>query len=256
MAINAVFNGTSLQTASYITNRIDHASAPSRTVNRVGLARVDGSRITNVNYTEKKIVIEGIVTGTSIANLESLCDSLNAAVLGQNGYLDVDYNASTRRYVATNTNLMITREKRLTSALFSAEFVCVAPFGTDTVSSTLLAATTLTTASSSTPLTVGGSAPQVPIITLTLGSLTGATGASVTLTEPVSGQGITVTRTWANGDVLAIDCGAKTVLVNGAVVAFSGMFPTWPPGAQNLNYTDTFTGRSNSVLMTYLKRYL
>jgi hypothetical protein len=70
-----------------------------------------------------------------------------------------------------------------------------------------------------------------------------------------NGQAVTVNRSWSDGDVLVIDCGGKTVTVNGANVNFSGAFPEFPPGAQTLYYNDSFSSRTVTISSVYYEGY-
>ena len=95
------------------------------------------------------------------------------------------------------------------------------------------------------------------LITLTLTSVTGGTPSkSVIISNDSTLRGITVTRDWANGDVLEIDCLNKTLYVNDTVVAYSGQFPKWTPGGSGISYLDDFTTRSATLSAVYTRRFL
>lgn len=85
------------------------------------------------------------------------------------------------------------------------------------------------------------------------------TSTAVFIGNNNNGQGITVTRSWAIGDVLVIDCTKATttpVTVNGVAVAFSGAFPEFPPGAQQIGYLDNFIARNFNISVPYTPLYL
>lgn len=60
-----------------------------------------------------------------------------------------------------------------------------------------------------------GSFLAEPTFNLVVSAVTGATNQSITVKNNVTGQGITITRTWTASDILEIDSAAKTVRING-----------------------------------------
>ena len=78
----------------------------------------------------------------------------------------------------------------------------------------------------------------------------------VTLAITETSETLTITRTWANADVLIIDSVAKTVQVNGSDVDFTGPIFELEPGTYKFTYSDEFTLRNVNIDFQYLKRYL
>src|SRR3990172_1162676 len=92
---------------------------------------------------------------------------------------------------------------------------------------------------------------------ITFSSLSGATGKIVTLTNPDTGEEISITRDWVNTDVLVVNCFTKTLTVNGVEVDYTGKFLGFEPGiSRKLVYEDNFTGRSVTFGFSYTKRYI
>lgn len=239
-----------------MTQQIQHDQLPKRQIYQFPVARIDGSKLTGAFMVDKVIRVEGVVLGSSIANCDSQLDTLKQALAAQEANLDIDYNGGTRRYVATAASVTISRPSAASFASFSIEFACSGAYGKDTSSSTLLSAATDTTASHSPAVTVGGSALfQRPVITALLNSGTGLTNKSITVINPATGAAITVTRTWVAADSLVIDTSLLTVKVNGAVVDYTGAFPTWAPGAGNIQRTDTLTTRSITLSATLVRQW-
>jgi hypothetical protein len=257
MAINISYGGVALQNSTTLIDGIAHDQAPSRNLNQLSLARAHGSKLTAAYFGNKVVRITGRILGSSPINCDSLVDAFRLAITGIEANLDIDFNGSTRRYVATVGQTTITRPTSANFAQFDVEFNCSQPFGFDTASGSLLGATVLTTTGVNTAVTLGGTAPdQVPIITLLVNSGTGLATKAVTITNALTGVGITVTRTWAAADSLEIDCAALTVKVNGAIVNYTGAFPSWAVGAGNIRYADGFTTRNVSLSAVYTKRWL
>lgn len=255
---NISFAGNSLQTANILTNDIDHFSNPNKVATMYSLGHANKSALPFVSYPSKTIQVTGVIIGTSIADLDSRIDTFKSYFTGIDQNLDIDYNGSTRRYVANANVVKLARPGGLLYATFSIEFDCTLPFGKDTsvTNFTLTSPTGRTLNSYTDAVTFAGSAPvQLPVITITLTAVTG--GASfINMGNAANGQSITVNRTWANGDVLVIDCQNRTVTVNGVPVNFTGAFTEFAPGAQTFQYIDGFTTRTFSIAIAYTKMYL
>lgn len=256
-ATNLSFAGNSLQSANILTDKIDHFSIPQKIVNIYALSHANRSSIAYTGYPSKKIVVTGTIIDSSIAALDSRLDTFRAYFLNQDQNLDIDYNGSTRRYIATVNTLSIDRPGGLLYATFSIEFVCTQPFGQDTAATTALTATGRTSSSYSDAYTFLGTAPyQLPVVTVTFTALTGGTAKSVAIGNAGTGETITVTRTWTASDVLVVDCLNQTVTVNGIAVDFTGAFPRFAPGSQSISYADTLTTRTFNITATYNVLYL
>lgn len=254
---NIAFNSNSLQTTSIITSEIDHHSSPNKAVAQASIAHGNKSRIIYTEYKDKKINITGQLVSTTITTLDALIDTFKGYLQGEDKNLDIEYNGTTRRYVATENVTQIERPGGLLFANFKVQFICAFPFGTDLASSSLSTQTTQTNAIYNYAITVAGSAPwQCPVITVTYSAITGLTSKTVSIGNGNTGQIISVTRTWTATDVLEVDVANRTVKVNGVQVEFSGAFPEFQPGSGTLSYADDFTTRTFGLTATYYKRYV
>jgi hypothetical protein len=263
MSVNISFDGHSLQTtgtSSIITNTITHAGLPTKRAQYYALSHANASFLPFVEYPTKPITITGTLVSDTIADMDALLDTFDSYFIAQDANLDIDWNGSTRRYIATATNMLVDRPGNLAWANFTVTFTTQSAFGRDTTSTTALTATGRTSANYSDSVTFNGTAPwQLPIATITVTAqtgLAGVTGSYILWGNAGTGQQIYVNRTWTNGDVLVIDCTQKTVTVNGLPVAFSGAFPTFPPGSQTIGYSDNFSTRTFNITVTYTAAYL
>lgn len=258
MAGGITFASNNFQTANIITQSIDHASIPTKVATLYPLAHANKSALPYINYPKKLIKIAGIVVGTSIVDLDSRLDTFRSYQNLQNQNLDLEYNGGTRRYTATVDSMAISRDDGLSYANFEIEFACTLPWGQDTSATTALnqSARTLNTYSDS--YTFLGTAPfQAPVVTITLTAVSSTGSTTLIWGNGDNGQAITITRSnWTAGDVIVIDCANKTVTVNGIANNFTGAFPEFAPGARALQYTDSFTSRTMTELVTYTVRYL
>lgn len=240
-----------------ITNAIEHTNLPDKDAALYGLANTNQSVIPYVGYPSKKITITGVIVGSTSANLDSRIDSFKQYFLGKDKNLDIEYNGSTRRYVATANGIAVTRQQLALFATFQIEFICTLPFGKNTSATTALSASGRTLSGYTDSYTFLGSGPaQLPLITITYSAVSG--GASfVAFGNNGNGQGITITdQTWIAADVLEIDVANRTVKKNGVEIDFLGAFPEFAPGAQNFSYSDGFTTRTFAITVTYYPMYL
>lgn len=259
---NLTFDSNNLQTYSaatrtgIITSSIDHNDVAAKDIALLGLANTDASVIPRVGYPSKKITIAGTIIGSTQANIDSRIDTFKSYFNGKNKNLDIVYNGSTRRYIATASSVSVVRANKALFATFTVEFICTQPFGRATSVTTALNQSARTASSYNDTHTFVGTAPyQLPVITITYATVTGG-AAFVQFNNSTNGQGIMITdQTWANGDVLEIDCVNKTVKKNGVEIDFLGAFPEFPPGLQGFTYSDGFTTRSLTELITYYPMY-
>lgn len=257
--INVQYNGSSIQTNNIIVSNIRHDSVPGKVQNKFALARTNKSTVTNVQYPERTITISGQVIGSNIADLEQRIDDFKLLMTPSANVanLDIDYNAGTRRYLATISSVTIDRNETLFSVDYSIEFTCLMPWGIDTTTSTLINAATITANNSSQSLTIGGNAPDQPLtITYVLNSFTGTAANTVYLKNNATGQQITINRTWVAGDSLVIDQANLSVKVNGTEVDYGGVFPAFALGAGTLVVSDNWTARNVTFTVTQVKRWL
>lgn len=258
------FNSNDLQTfdavskVGILTNSIEHTNLPDKIAQLFAKADADGSTIPAINYPSKKITIGGSIHGSTQADLDDRIDTFKGYFNGKNKNLDIAYSSSTRRYVATANSISIQRQQKALFASFTVELICTNPFGLDTTASDLWTAKTgFTSATFTETPTVGGNAPyQLPVITITVNSLTGA-GDYVQISNDNNGQELLIYgQGIIAGDVIVIDCVERSVTINDIEVDPYGTFLELEPGANSITYTDGFTTRNVDVEAEYIKRWL
>ncbi len=253
--ISVKYGSLDMQANGMTVTDSDVYSTPKKDVQTEKLAETDGSIIVKTTYESKIFTVNGYMQAADIPTLDALIDTVKAALNLEAQNFDIDYAGSTRRYVATADNIMISRPTGMNTCTFSVEFTCALPVGSDTTSSTLLASTNVTVSPSSLAITVGGSYQAQPYITLTVVSI--STGSNtMTITNGSNQRGVSITRNWSAGDVIEIDSLNQTLYVNNLVVLFTGQFPRWDVGAGTIQYLDTCTSRSVNITATYTRRYL
>lgn len=253
------FNSNDMQTASVQTAVIDHHSGPTKNMVMYDISHTNFSAIPFINWPSKSITVTGRLVSDTISNLDALIDTFKSYFTVQGANLDIGYATSTRRYICTPESPQISRPKGLAYADFTVVFDCTQPFGQDTSTSTAWSASAVTTNTSSNTYTFTGTAPfQIPVTTITVNSVTDATGGYIAFGNNSTGQQVQVTRTWVAGDVLVIDPTNQTtpVTVNGTAVEFSGAFPVFPPGSGTMTYLDNLTARNFNISVVYYPLYI
>lgn len=259
MAKAISFNGNDLQTDNILTADIEHVGGPDVDALAAVLANANKSAVDSLYYPSKTIIVTGRIIGSSISDCESRIDTFKGYFAGvKEKNLDIGYAGSTRRYIATpTTKVEIDQPGGLAYAIFKIEFACSLPFGKATSDSTIVSDTARTDGNYSDNHTFLGTAPmQLPVITITVNSVTDGENTYVLLGNNATGQQIIISRTWAAGDVLEVDCYNRTVKVNGIDVSFAGGFPQFETGSQYLDYADGFSARNFDISAIYTPLYM
>jgi hypothetical protein len=256
MATAVSFDGNNLQTFDgshgIIIQEIDHHGTAEKVAPVYKFAHANGMSIPSTSYGVKSIPVNGEIVGNSLADLDALIDTFKYYFAGEQKNLDIGYNGTTRRYIASSRTIPIPRPNGLFSATFELIFDCQ-PFGQDITSTTALNVTGRTASGYTDSFVFTGTAQsgQLPLFTITYTALTSTGVTAVQVGNTGTGQQITIMRGWLSGDVLTIDCANKTVKVNGTKVDFAGAFPMFPKGSQGMSYSDTHTTRTFNELVTY-----
>jgi len=248
------YNSYNLQTSNIITERIFHTSAPENDLQTEPKMRRDGSYLMSNYWVRKVIVATGTILGSSVSDLDSRIDVLKQNLVGENLNLDIGYSGGTRRYRATVRRIDIEREHFHTNwCPFTIEFVCADAFGKDT-SSTSVTQDDNTTSPFSKTFTIRGSIGPYPVITLDFTS--GSNVTEITIENTTTGDSITITRGFSDGESLEIDCENMTVKVDGTEVDFSGVFPEFVVGSNTLQVTVTGSPFDIDLDITYTNLYI
>lgn len=246
-----------LQSESVVTQETDVWSPAVKNVQVEPLAQHDGGSYVRDSLAPKTFSIAGTLQGADTrAETDALIDAFVLGLSPSQTNFDIDNGSGKRRYICTAKSPVLARKKGLNTVGFSVEFVVPSGVGSDVDTSVLLAPTAITTATSSTAITVGGTYIAEPTIRLVYSAISGGTAKTVSISNGTTLRGIQITRNWVSGDVLELDSTNMSLYVNSIPVDFSGMFPEWDVGTGAITVIDDFTTRTGSLSATYTRRWL
>lgn len=236
--------------------RIDHLDAPDRLLDFQKLARAPGSKLIDDQLDTKIISLYGTLSGTTKALFEANRDLLLSKIQASNAVLRIPVAGANRDFTGTFKRPDLPYKPGGGLAEFTLTFVCTDPLGYLTSATTDVSAVVITTTpSTKTFAAIGGSYYANPTITAVLGSGTGLTNKTMTITNQ-AGNALVISRTFVAADSIVIDVGAQTVKVNGVLTDYTGTFPTLAVGDTQITYADTLTTRSVTLTVTHKNRYL
>jgi hypothetical protein len=228
----------------------------SRTITTNPIARANKSVTSSAFNRERHLQVTVEIGQDSRELLDLAIDKLKTILQGLEKTLILDYGGGLRQWTATFDNNMAYSDMAGGHATIVIPFLAADGNGYDTTTTALVNSVLTGSTRTENVFFAGSSERQLPIITITLTTVTSGTSHGITITNPATSQAIVINRTtWTNADILVIDTAAKTVQVNGTDVAFTGPFPEWALGAGTLQYADTFTARKYTLNVIYRKRY-
>lgn len=246
-------NDLSILVGAALTDH-DFNNLPNRVLSLHKLARANKSVLTSAEYSSKEATVNFIIKGCDRGESEAVMERLKSYLRPINSPLIV--SQAEREITFDDATLNEVNYRWVSNKLVvTLVFVIADPVGHEDTN-TILLNVTVTTSTSSNAVDNDGSFDSEPIINVLVTTVTGGTAQSMSIKNEETGQGITMTRTWANSDTVEIDSSDKTITINGAISDYTGQFPTFPPGNGSLGYSDTFSTRSVGLTATYQKRFI
>lgn len=260
---NVTYNAVSLQTynpttrVGIIVRSIKHTDAPDASGDAIAIANASDSNVPTFEHTNKVITIEGVIAGSTQADLDNRIDAFKGYFNRRNKNLDIVYSTGARRYTVMKSNgISINRQNKVIWADFTVVLFCK-PFGIDTTPTVIANSVGVTGASHTYTPTISGSAPyQLPVFTITVTAKTGS-GDYIQVSNDLNGQQTIVTGLGlVAGDVVVFDSVKRRVTRNGVVVDYGGTFLEFEPGPVSFTITDGFATRTKTVLGEIYRRWL
>lgn len=253
-----IFNGVTISTLPGVTiiSATPHSPA-NRTLDMNLLTRSSKSKVAGAFFTSKDIEVKLVINASTRAELQQRADVLMSYLYTPEAELIFEYAGANRKYTATLYSATNNSEMLGSFVEMVLVFRTSDPFGYDTTYTTPVNGVSVTAAARTDSISFGGSAPtQVPVITIAYSAIGGGTSETVSIGNGSSSQTLTITRTWSSTDTLIVDVLNGTVKVNGTEVDYTGAIPEFEPGSRDVTYGDTFSSRTFTYTIKYLKRYI
>lgn len=230
-----------------------HRPAP-RELNINPIARADKSSVSSGFYKNRKIHVQCTIGRDNKADLQSSLRHLEALLQGREKPLVLPIAGTNTEFTATKDNIMV---GVLTGgfAEIDIEFFCSNPTGYNESSTSLYSYASLTGSDYSFAITWDGNVKQQPVVTIGITSISGGTGGTITISNPTTGETLTIQRDWTAGEELIVNSKTGDVTVDGDDVEYTGNIPEWE-GTEPVVYSDDFTTRDISVDIDYQVRNL
>lgn len=230
------YDSTSIISSSYNPRFVQHESVPARVLSTQSPSAADGEVLVAERYGSKHILLSGMIVGSSVADAESKIDTLKELFSRPNKNLDIDWNGSTRRYVAICVAHNFQRDHYNTNFIpWTADFLVPAGIGVDTGVTSLYDTSALTAATTNITTVYAGSAVPRPKFTINMTTVGDA--AVIKLENVTTGEYIKIDGPFSNADEIIVDCATRTVTKNGTAITFRGLFPDWIVGSNSFRMT-------------------
>lgn len=232
--------------------RVDILGIPATDLKKASSSITDGGVATNLYYREKPIILECDIKAPDHDTLNDTHRTLMEKIQGANRTIKTAVDGDNVVYTATFINESIRKleggflQVNLTFEAQDPIGVTEGYFTTQDFS--------ITTATNTTNLTVGGNYYAKPVITVHISAISTSNPSTIQIGSD-SGT-LSISRDWTVGDVLVIDSENGTVKVNDIEVLFSGNTPELNIGSNSVSYEDDFTSRTVNLTVRYKKRYL
>ena len=250
-----IYNGLNLNDGiNYLVESETSGISPVAEKNIQKIARSNSSILLRKSYGIKNIEVDILVWDITKDALDSRLDTLKYTVEQTQKNLDIDYASGVRRFVSTGYITDIQRNPR--NARVKISFEVYGAFGQD-VSATSQNYNGKTTTPYDDTITIGGSAPATPDITIVLNTFTGSSTRTIKIKNVNTGDYVQLDRSdWSAGDVIAISCATMAVFKNSVKIPYLGIMPIWNVGLNNFEYSDTFSARNVNIGFSYNAKWL
>lgn len=237
------------------TIRLDET--PDRVIEKTQLVDTDGERIMSQQYGSKPVILKGHFLAPNRWDYEQGRDKLLMTLNKYNAFeIVTEQSGEQRSFEGTYQNCQF-EYKGLGFCLVTINFQITGAFGKTVQKDKPIAGVEITE-NFNTVLNVGGSANALPIITMSLRSLSDYENKVPFVFEFLSRNvlsRIEIDRIWQQGDVLVINSVNKTVKVNGQDVDYIGILPEIL-GDTTMSIHDDANSRNYELSMEYNRRWL
>lgn len=252
--MQVLYDSVDLNAYPYSLKSNPHHSVADRESFLYDLSRERGGVAVVAEYKPKSFSFEGMIRGTSYADLDANIDTFNELMSRQGKNFELDHAGSTRRYLNCFSRAHV-YERGATDiiyAKFKLDIVCPDGVGFATAI-TNQSHDGETGATYNGSITITGSAKPRPIITVTL---TAKTGTVDSLSFQLGSEKITLSTALVANDVVVFNTDSKKVTLNGVEKDYEGIFPEFAIGSNSYIVTINGTTRTYNLDIDYYPTYL
>lgn len=251
------FDGYSLQDSNIIATNIVDSSAPTRELPTYRVPRNNGEGILGDFFRRRTIKVVGFIKESTTALLEARLNTLKRRLTLREGDLDRNIGGTVKRIKATlvNPDSMFGDRQgyHITFCPFSFEFMSVEPMWHD-LAYTSQTSTGVVSLVRNDAISNDGTYKAPAVLIVIFDAAVSVT--KFTFTNNTNGEILSVTRSFAAGDVLIIDGEERSVTVNSSEVDYDGIFPDLDYSANSFTLTTTGTSVDYTSTIKYKKAYL
>lgn len=252
--MKVLYDSVDLNASPYSVKENPHHSVSDREIYMYNLSRERGGVAVVAEYKPKVFSFQGMIRGTSYADLDSKIDTFNELMSRQGKNFDFDHGGGTRRYRNCLTRAHV-YERKATDIIYAKfRLDIIAPDGigiTPTMTNQSVNGTTTATYNGS--ITITGSAKPRPVITVTV---TAKSGTVNSLSFQLGSQKITLSQAIVANDVVVFNTETKKVTLNGVEKDYEGIFPEFAVGLNSYVITINGTTRTYDLDIDYYPTYL
>lgn len=239
-----------------LLQELDVESGPKRLIEQHDVPRGDGVNIDNIYNREWIIRGQGTLFSDSYEDMNAYIETLKKDLQSKNFILDVVREGVLRRFPKTsvmNFGSMFSDRKRydITRCPFDIRFIAQGLAVDFSYSSQVK---TFTSGDDTDSISTSGNAKVKPVFIIVVSAA--STMSKLEIENETNGDKIIITRTFAAGEALVIDCEEMTVQVNGVDVDFVGKFPTLEPDSNIIRYTTTSSSHSFDATIKHRNAYI
>ena len=251
------FEGFELQSAEVVSSTVNTLNAPLRSYKTAEVPRGDGQVELGDGWNRKQIAISGVFRANTPQELVEKLDRMKQILSTSKGQLDVSQFGQMRRYTCTwinpDSSFSSRTHSNITFQPYTLNFAVDEPFGRamNVTAKSLFDQTDLTLGEQ---INNTGTAQSRPVVIVQIQSATDL--AQITFSNATSGQQLSITRSFAAGDIIEIDSDKRRVRVNSINTDFDGAFAHLVPGANQVQITLDATAATYDVTLKHYKRYL
>lgn len=231
-------------------------NGPVMELDKFDVPRGDGITVNGKFRRGKMIEADGVFFADTGAELEALCDTIKKNLRKMNRPLDVTKYGVTRRYpyatfIGMDKIFNGRKGSDITRCPLRLQFLC-----TDIAVDWQYTSQVKNISVSEDTDTVNTTAtdrvkPSFVIVINAANSM-----SVLNIQNETTGDEIEITRSFAAGETLIIDCEEQTVTVNGVAVDFVGKFPELEVGESVIRYTVTSTSHDFDATVKHRNGYL